>query len=130
MTHVEAVRAELVANPAIDALVGYSEHGERKHRIYPQRVPQGAPSPSIVLQVISDIPTITAEVTAQRWRTARVQVDCYASTYRDVHQVAAAVDEALAVARPDLAILRQNATDDYDDEASLHRVRMDFSVMR
>ncbi len=130
MTHIEAIRAELADSPAVDALVGYSKDGNRDHRIYPQRAPQGAAAPYIVLQVVSDVPTITMEVAAERWRKARVQVDCYGRTYLEVHQVAAAVDAALAIARPSLAVLPLNATDDFDDEAALHRVRMDFSVMR
>jgi hypothetical protein len=121
-TFVELLRAQLVADAAVTNLVG--------QRIYPQVAPQGAAAPFVVLTVVSDVPASTfTGAPADLLRSARVQVDSYATKYLDAHQVADAVDLVVAaLSRPDLSAIRENSRDLYDDEAQLHRVSSDYAV--
>lgn len=124
-TFLEKVRNELVASSAVADLLGAVNP-----RIYPLTAPQGCETPFAVITVVSDVPqnTFTGEV-SERLRDARVQVDCYASRYLDAHAVATAVDGVVAaLRRPDLCATREGARDLYDDEATLFRVSLDFSV--
>lgn len=124
MTVVETVRAKLTADAALTALVG--------SRIYPQFLPQDPTLPAIVLSVISDVPVQPSFTGshATTLREARLQVDAYATKYLDAHQVADAVDAAIAdVATPDLSIQRDIREDLYENETQLHRVSTDYMVM-
>lgn len=123
-TTMAVLRACLAADATVTALVGT--------RIYPLVMPQDATRPAIVLTVVSEVPENSFDGTAETRLTAsRVQVDCYAATYLEAHEVATAVDNVLAnLRRPDLSAERDSMTDDWDDEVQVHRVSMDFSVWR
>ncbi len=124
MTTGEAIRAVLVADAAVAALVGAD--------VFPALMPQGTQPPAIVYSVISSVPENSLTGTAStRLSQFRVQVDCYAKTYLEAHAVAEAVDSVLdAQSSPNLSIWRESSRDDYDNEAELHRVSMDFGVWR
>ena len=128
MTTEEALRQVLVFSESVTALVGT--------RVYPQILPQGANAtaglPAVVITVISDVPerTFTSEP-GSRLSDIRAQVDVWAATYLQAHQVAAKVDAVLsALAGVDLSADRVMQADDYEDETQLHRVRMDYQVWR
>lgn len=122
MTHLEAIRARLVNDAATSALVGA--------RIFPQFAPQGVAAPFVVITTVSDVPQNSMNgAPSDRLRIARVQVDAYGLTCLSAHAVADAVDEVISSLREsDLGALRESSQDLYDDEASLHRVSMDFTV--
>jgi hypothetical protein len=119
---IEAVLAELAKDATVTALVGTS--------VFPQAAPEGEQPPHVVLSVVSDVPENSFTGTeADRTRSIRLQVDCYAKGYIKVHQVADAVAAVLgALARPDLSAVREISRDLYDDPTQLHRVSSDFSV--
>lgn len=122
---LEAVRDVLAADASIIAQVS--------SRIYPLAMPQGAAQPSIVLTVVSEVPAVSFDGTAAlRAHEARLQVDCYATTYIRAHQVADVVNTILGgLVGVDLSAVALNlGTDMYDDETSLYRVSMDFAVWR
>lgn len=118
----EDIRAELVADAAVAALVGA--------RIYPVAAPQGAPLPFVVYTVVSFLPVPSFDGTAQsRPALCRVQVDAYAQTYRDAQGVGTAVDSVLGnLLRPELNASLDVSRDDFDVEGQAHRVSMEFSV--
>lgn len=124
MTHLEAVRTELVASPEVTALVGT--------RIYPAVAPQNVVAPFVVLTTVSSTPTnAMSELASTRLNVARVQVDCYSKSYVEVHQVASAIDAVLAnLTRPDLTAIQEVSSDLYDDETQLRRVSTDYLVAR
>jgi len=124
MTTVEAIRARLLAAPAVAALVG--------QRVYPSKMPQAPTFPTVVLQVISDVPVDSLAVAYDgRLSIARLQVDCYAPTYLQAHQVADAVDQVVSeLTEVGLSAVKETSQDLYDDEVERHRVSMDFAVMR
>jgi hypothetical protein len=120
-TTIELVRAELIADVILTALVGA--------RIYPQLIPQGVQTPVVVLSLISEIPENSLTGTIERLKMSRLQVDCYAKTYIAAWQVADAADNVLAsLLRHDLSAVKENSQDLYDDEAQLHRVSSDYLV--
>lgn len=122
MTHLEAIRTELLNASAVTALVA--------SRIYPHKAPQGATVPFVVITTISSIPFNSMTGTSgTRLRSARVQVDSYAKTYLEVHQLADAVDTVIAdLTRDDLSAVQESSADLYDDETELRRVSADYFV--
>lgn len=124
MTHQEAIRAELVAAPTVTTLVGT--------RIYPSKAPQGVVAPFVVITTVSSVPqNAMGELANTRLRVARVQIDCYAKGYVDVHAVADAIDNVVAnLAREDLTAVQDTSSDLYDDETELRRVSTDYFVAR
>ncbi len=123
-TTTEAIRATLVADSAVVALVG--------SKIFGNKAPQGTVGPFVVIRVISDVPENTLNGTsAGRLSDIRLQIDSYAATYLAAHAVADAVDVVVsALASPDLGAQRINARDLYDDTAQLHCASQDFAVFR
>lgn len=124
MTHVEIIRAKLLAAPAVKSLVG--------ERIYPRQAPQGAPAPYVVLQVISDVPVASLNgAPGTRLARVRLQVDSYAEGYRAAHALAQAVDDVIAALdSPELSASRLSLGDDYDDESARDRVSGDYEIWR
>lgn len=123
MSPGEAVRAALVANGTLMALVG--------GRIYAGRMPQNVTLPAVVYTGISNVPEETFESQpATVLSNARVQVDCYAARYEVAHQVAEVVDDVLSALSGDMTASRLDSRDIYENETSLHRVSVDFSVWR
>lgn len=119
---LQVIRGELIVNAAVIALV--------VDRIFPQYMPQATVMPAIVLSLISEIPITSFDGAANtRLSHARVQIDCYATTYLKAHEVANAVDAVVAnLSRFDLSAYRDNKQDLYEDETQLHRVSMDYMV--
>lgn len=117
-----AVSDALKANAAVAALV--------VARVFPSQAPQGTPAPYIVFQLISDVPESTVDGSAAgRLTNARLQVDCYGSTYVSAHAVATAADAVVsALSSPDLSAWRIGKRDLFDDKTQQHRVSMDFAV--
>lgn len=124
MTHIEAVRAELVADATVTGLVG--------SRIYPQKAPDQVTRPFVVLSVVSDVPgNAHGGAPATRLCSAVVQVDCYAASYLSAQAIATAVDNVLgALERHTLSAQRLVSRDLYEPETDLHRISVDFVVQR
>lgn len=124
MTTLEIVRALLSASSPLTALVAA--------RIYPGVVPQGAPFPAVVLRVVDEVPenSLTPSV-SERLMRARLQVDCYAPTYRAARELFDEVDVVLgALASNSNTSELLMVRDLYDDESQMHRVTADFEVSR
>lgn len=124
MTHLQAIRAQLVAASSVTDLVG--------SRIYPQKAPQGAADPLVVLTTISAVPEATfTGAPSALLEAATVQVDCYAKTYLGAHEVATAIDDVLgALSGPTISAVRAGQRDLYDDRTESHRVSSDYTVLR
>jgi len=124
MTHLQAVRDVLLASPEVVALVDA--------RVYPLVAPQGVARPFVVLTLVSAVPYHThTDVPADLLEAARVQVRTYGPEYVAVHAVAKAVDDVLgALSGPVLSATRDNQSDGYEDETSLHFVTADYFVHR
>lgn len=124
MSHLEAVRALLLADASVAALVGT--------RVYPLSAPQGAARPFLVVTSVSDVPATTMNgLPADLLRNARVQVDSYAETYLEAHALFEAVNnEVAALSGPTISAVLLSASDMRDDETGLYRKSADFSVWR
>lgn len=124
MTHVEAVRTELLAAAAVTALVST--------RIYPGKAPEQAVRPFIVMRVISDVPdNVHGGSPSTRLRDVRLQIDCYAVMNLAANAIATAVDDVVgALARHDLSAQRLNQREFFEEETKLHCVSADFLVQR
>jgi hypothetical protein len=88
----DAVYARLTAHAGTAALVGT--------RVYPLRLPQGmgepsVPYPAIRFQVFERARTHLMGADLNE-RHAEVQIDCYAESYEDAHELAEAVVSALS----------------------------------
>lgn len=84
---MEGLIARLLETPAVTALVG--------NRISPGRRPQAGPLPDIVLNTISGAP-VYSDQGEHGLASARVQVDCWGSTYGQAKTVARAVKSSLS----------------------------------
>lgn len=127
MSHITAIRTELAANAAVTALVDT--------RIYGSKAPHKrdrADGPFVVLTLVSAVPDAThSGLPSELMEDARVQVDCYSDDYDEAEDVFAAVDDVLgALARPDFAAVRDTRRDLWEDETHLHRVSVDYLVLR
>ncbi len=123
-TAMEAVRAVLVADAPVAALVG--------SKIYANRAPQNAIAPFIVCRVISDVPESSLDADSDSTLgNVRLQVDSYAATYLGAKAVGVAVNAVLrALISPSLSCWRVGGRDLWDDVAQLHNDSADFSVWR
>jgi hypothetical protein len=111
--------ALLSANAGVAALVG--------DRIFPQVMPQGGQLPALVYAVVDDVPENT--LTGYTLRGARVQIDCYGKAYIAAQGTADAVVSALAeIVTEGLAAVLLSRRDGYEDETTLHKVMLDFSL--
>ncbi len=123
-----AVRAALLADPAVAALVG--------SRIYPMRLPQNPALPAVVFQRISAPPDgLTIDGRAGRV-PIRLQLSLWAQTYDGARALMAAVDARLdgySGSNGDGTALRlvalKNMSDDYEPETGLYRVIADYRVI-
>jgi len=102
-------------------------------RIYPNKMPQGPRSSTftaIVYLVVSDLPQNALTGTAaDRLRSARVQIDCYAKVY-DTAQAMADAIAAVVTTNATLTGWEEMRRDFYEDETELHRVSMDVWLWR
>jgi hypothetical protein len=123
---IEKVRAKLVANATVTALVG-TDPGSR---IYPQVAPQATAPPYLVLTVVSDVPETSMDGEDEETLCfARLQVDAYGKSYLSADTLAKAVRKVIAgLKAPDLSATRLGRRDLHDDETQLERVSQDFSV--
>jgi hypothetical protein len=95
------------------------------NRVYPLRMPQNAQMPAIVYQRISTVPRHRQGGPASLARH-RFQIDCWARTYGEAATVAYRVQWALEGRRGRIgASLMDNASDDYDEKATLYRRSLD-----
>jgi len=117
-----SVFAVLTADPAVSSIIGV--------RAYPNVRPQVAALPLLVYNVVSQVSeNALAESAQTRLKHARLQLDAYATTYKQAHELATAAENVLAnLASPDLAGWKDNERDLYDDEARLHRVSCDYRL--
>jgi len=81
-----AVRRQLLDDPTVAAIVG--------DRIYPLTIPQGEPLPVITYSVVATDED-NQEGDADTLARARVQLDCWATTYKQANDLARAVRLAL-----------------------------------
>lgn len=115
-----SVFAVLSADPTIVSIAGA--------RAYPNVRPQAAQLPLLVYNVVSQVSeNALAESAQTRLKHSRLQLDAYATTYKQAHELATAAENVLAnLSSPDLAGWKDGERDLYDDEAQLHRVSCDY----
>lgn len=120
----ELIYSALAGDGTVTALIGT--------RIFPNRRPQTATLPLAVYNIISDVPANSLDgVDATTLTATRLQVDAYAKTYKEAHQVAKAIDNVLAnLNSPDMSAVRDTKRDTFDNETQLHRVSTDYWVSR
>jgi hypothetical protein len=126
----ELLYARLTANAGLAALVG--------NRVHPDMMPQNAVYPALRYVLVSRVevvrkPVATGGVGASLAIVrARVQVDVYAKTYRQAHQVATAVRGAVyGWVDPTNGVIGARVTDEQDvndGEETMQRVSLDLSV--
>lgn len=132
----EAVRARLLATPAVTALAGT--------RIMAQPLKQGLPfGPPDPVAAISYLIASLVEQTrtvdkGESLATARVQIDCWAKTKPEATALEAAVAGVLNGKRADVGLtasdvveitsFRRNRLDRYEDDTKLFRVIADYFV--
>jgi Protein of unknown function (DUF3168) len=83
----KGLTTKLLATSGVTALVS--------DRVYPGRRPQASPLPAITLSTISGGPVYTNDGETGL-ATARVQIDCWGSTWTSAKEVARAVTAALS----------------------------------
>ena len=94
-------------------------------RVFPNIAPNNAQTPYVVYARISSAPETTRDNGAPI-DNVRLQLDCFDTTYAGAVAVAEAVKAALAAsAITHLLLLEQ---DQFEPEALLHRVILDFSI--
>lgn len=122
----EAVRKLLLDTPAMKAFVDKRvDWGVRS---------QGAALPAVVLHLISAVPGMTM-AGPSGWSQDRLQIDCWARTYKAAHDVAdvlAGRDGLLLGLHRDLPgvrlrtfIIGRRSDSDRDDAGPLHRASVD-----
>jgi hypothetical protein len=118
----EMIYAALIGDATLTSLIGT--------RAYPNKRPQTAAFPLLVYSVVSQVPeNALAENAQTRLKRYRLQLDVYAKTYKQAHQVATAAENVVAnLSSPDLAGWKDTERDIYDDESSLHRVSCDYII--
>jgi uncharacterized protein YdaL len=125
----EGIIARLLASGALTALVS--------QRVYPGRRPQASALPAIDIASISGAPIYTDQGEAGL-ATARVEINCWGSTYTSAKQVARAVTVALSAFFGDSAgitfqyILKEDERDFSEPGSNaadyLFRTSIDFTV--
>jgi hypothetical protein len=105
-------------------------------RINWNKRPQGSLTPSVTMQVISDIRDYAIS-TETFLHNSRVQIDCWCDTYIQSLNVSRAVVQALSGLKEDLSgveiqgaflIDQRQSYDDSDATARYHRVSLDFNI--
>jgi len=123
------IRARLVADATIAAL---AKSGSVT-RIYALFLPQDPTLPAITYQRISG-PRIQELNAATEWGRARIQYDCWSTTYLGAQTLAAAVRRSLNGHVGKLATLKvgirlDNERDLYEDELNIFRISQDYTVV-
>lgn len=118
----EAFRTILLLSTAVTSRV--------EQRIYWGIRPSGQPLPAIVLNVVNDMgePTLDGPGPSE----ARIQVDCYAATYRDVKLLAREVRDLLDCRQDNtfqgIFLVGLRDLPETDGATIVHRVSMDFKT--
>lgn len=126
MAQIEALLVgRLTGDSAVAALVG--------GRVHPDRLPQTTTYPALRYVVVDRVEVLAKpRVTTLRIVRARVQIDCYASTYGQVKALAAAVKAAIyAWNATDDGVIGARVVDESDandDEETMQRVSLDASI--
>ena len=94
-------------------------------RVFPNIAPHGAQTPYVVYARISSVPDNTLSDGAPA-TTARLQVDCFDTTYAAAITLAESVKAALAGSALTQTLLSEQ--DQFEADAFLHRVILDFSI--
>lgn len=117
-----ALRTRLLADPTISGLVGTRiDWGLR---------PQGKPLPAISLTIIST-PRDYTMAGAQTTQFYRVQIDCWAATYKSANDVRDAVIAELEPASGEFLgsfVVRNSDFPEKTDTGEIHRASIDFKV--
>ncbi len=124
MSPGEAVKLVLAADVRVSGRVGA--------RMYPGRIPAGMLTfPALVYSVVSEVPADSFESNGRDLSTSRIQISCFAKQYIDADALAEAVsDVLLELDSQDLRALKLDRRDLFEDDALLHNVVQDFSVLR
>jgi CHAD domain-containing protein len=125
MTLDEALRAHLVADVAVAALVG--------SRIYPVSLAQQGSLPAIMYRRVAVWPEHDRSSRRADIARTRYQVECYGATFDDARAVATALKDALATLTKasDPAIshaLVQSEFDDFEPEPGRWRAIVDVHI--
>lgn len=120
------MEADLYSALANDATVGGLVGIGSSARVYPMILPQGSVLPAVTYQVVDKPRIDTASLSGHNSRIrARVQVDCWATTYAQAKSLATATRNALLSA---FTALNLDDRDLYEDDTHIYRVSADFSV--
>lgn len=125
MTHLEAIRKELVLDAAVTALVG--------DRVFPLVMPQNSEYPALVLTVISDTPenSYDGETDGTPSSSVRLQVDAYHRRIEKAYAAANAARDVIAsLSRADLSATCVNVSEFFEPESELYRISSDFMLWR
>jgi len=118
------LRALLLADAGVTALVSPASINFRRH-------PQGRALPAIILRVINDSPEYVLSSTTD-FSSARVQIDCWATGYKQAKDVSRAVLACLSGYQDDTfhRVWLLGARDTQDPEAlgDPAGVSMDFEI--
>jgi hypothetical protein len=119
-----AVRAVLLADPAVTALVGAGAEA----RIYPLILPQGAAFPALTYQRVSSVTQYAQD--GPGLARQRIQIDAWAMTYRAAKDLARAVRSALEGHRAGniQGVFVDPERDFYEADTRLYRASTDFYV--
>lgn len=115
MTIGESIHSILTADTAVAAIVAT--------RVYPLVIPQRSSLPAVTYQRVYGAPVNDLAGAGEKVH-ARVQVDCWATSYSTVRSLADAVNSALGGA----GFLPINDMDDFDDEVPVFRVVLEFTT--
>jgi hypothetical protein len=118
------VAAALANAPAVTTLAG--------SRIFPMRMPPTTTFPAVVYTGIERLSMAGFSTgTAGTLKQSRVQVDSYAKTYDDAHELDDAIADyltALEGASASITVEFAGSRDLYENDTQLHRVSTDFIV--
>jgi hypothetical protein len=94
-------------------------------RVFPNIAPGNVPKPYVVYARVSSAPENTL-ANGSPIDNTRLQVDCFDVTYAGAVQLAEAVKTALAASAMTHLLLMEQ--DQFEPDALLHRVILDFSI--
>lgn len=115
----------LMSDPAITAMIG--------DRLYPLAIPETGKVPAIVYQRISAPRTLS--LTGESGSSPRIQLSCYAPSYKQAKQMAMVLAQSLDYLRGTLggrakaAVLMAGYREDYEPETGRYRSDVDFFIM-
>ena len=96
-------------------------------KIYPAKVPQAVAPPAVTYRVVSG-GRVNSLTGYSGLSNPQVYIDCFSTSYSQVLSVSTAIIEAITGSTRFKAVLSDNPVDEYDDEISVHRRTLDFSI--